>query len=202
VIGGEVKRISEAGSGKLGFAFGLGLVTALWSTNAGMKALFDALNVAYEEVETRGFIALNALSLLFTVATVGFISLSLGAMIVVPIVLTKLNLDFSWAGTLLSLLRWPVLLALIGVGLALLYRFGPAHKKPSWKWITPGSLFAALTWVAASLGFSYYAEHFGNYNKTYGTLGAAIGLMIWLWISAIVIMVGAELNAETAEKPG
>ena len=200
VIGDQVKRIAEAGSSKLGFAFAAGLLTALWSANAGMKALFDALNVAYQESETRGFLSLNALSLAFTIATIAFISVALGAMILLPLALSYLHLDYAWIGVLLSLLRWPLLLGVIVVGLALLYRYGAAHKKPSWKWVTPGSIFASVAWVAASAGFAYYAAHFGTYNETYGTLGAAIGLMFWLWISAIVIMVGAEINAETEQE--
>ena len=84
--------------------------------------------------------------------------------------------------------------------LAVLYRFGPALKKPAWRWVTPGSLFAVVLLIVASGGFAYYAAHFGSYNKTYGTLGAVIGFMTWLWISSIVVMVGAEINAEVESK--
>ncbi len=133
VIGGEVSRIAAAGPGKLGNGFGVGLMTALWSANAGMKALFDALNVAYEESETRGFFALNALSLGFTLATILFVSFAFGCMILLPLLLTRLHLDYAAVGIWLSLLRWPVLLAAIILGLAVLYRWGAAHKKPKWK---------------------------------------------------------------------
>jgi membrane protein len=171
------------------------MATSIWSANAGMKALFDALNVAYGEKESRGFIALNATSLAFTAGMLVFALFAISAAIVVPIVLKFVALGPAFE-TLLRWSRWPVLLGALALALALLYRFGPTRKKPRWRWITVGSAFAGLTWIAASAGFSWYAANFGSYNETYGTLGAVIGFMTWIWISVIVIMVGAELNAE------
>jgi membrane protein len=97
---------------------------------------------------------------------------------------------------LLSLLRWPVLLVLVIFGLAVLYRFGPSRERPRWQWISVGSIFAAAAWLLSSALLSLYLSNFANYDATYGSLGAAIGLMMWMWISAIVILLGAELNAE------
>jgi membrane protein len=194
IIGEQIQRIATEKNG-LGFAFALGLVTSLWSANAGMKALFDALNVAYGEKETRGFIKLNATSLAFTVGMLVFTIIALAAAVGVPLVLAALPLG-QWLTLALQWLRWPLLLVLLGVALALLYRFGPTRKKPRWRWITVGSSFACIAWVLASAAFSYYAGHFGSYNKTYGTLGAAIGFMTWIWISVIVVMIGAEINSE------
>ena len=196
VVGDQIKRIIGQGEGTLGFALALGLATSLWSANAGMKALFDALNVAYGEKETRGFLALNATSLAFTAGMLVFALLALGAAIVVPIALKYIPLG-SVAEGLVKWLRWPALLAVLIFGIALLYRFGPTRKKPRWQWISVGSGFAGIAWIVASAGFSWYAANFGSYNETYGTLGAAIGFMTWVWISVTVIMVGAELNAET-----
>ena len=200
VISEQVKRIAAQGSGKLGFAFLIGLGTAIWSANAGMKAMFDALNVAYEQTETRGFIHLNALSLGFTAGALVFVTLALGSIIVAPLLLDAFGIGSPIAADMLAVGRWIALMALIVLGLACLYRFGAARTEPAWKWVTPGSLFASVAWVIASVGFSFYAQKFGSYNQTYGTLGAAIGFMTWIWISAIVIMVGAELNVETEQQ--
>lgn len=194
IIGEQVQRIASARTG-LGFAFALGLLTSIWSANAGVKALFDALNVAYGEKETRGFVALNLTSLVFTAGLLLFAIVALAAAVGVPLALARLPLG-DWLALALNWLRWPLLLVLLGLALALLYRFGPTRKKPRWRWISVGSVFASIAWVIASAAFSYYAANFGSYNKTYGTLGAAIGFMTWIWISMIVIMIGAEINAE------
>lgn len=195
ILGEQIQRLSSEKTG-LGLALFIGLATSLWSANAGMKALFDALNVAYGEKEKRGFLALNATSLAFTGGMLLFALLALGAAVGVPVVLNYLPLG-AFGATALKFLPWPALLVALGVALALLYRFGPTREKPHWRWITPGSIFASVAWIVASAGFSYYAANFGSYNKTYGTLGAAIGFMTWIWISVIVIMIGAEINSET-----
>lgn len=195
IIGEQVKRIASQGGGTLGFSFAIGLVISLWSANAGMKAIIDALNIVYEEEEKRSFIALNAQSLAFTLGAILFIVLAIGGIVVMPVVLEFVGLG-STAETLLSLTRWPVLLLVVVAGLAVLYRYGPSRDKAEWKWVTPGGLLAAALWLAVSILFSWYVENFGNYNETYGSLGAVIGFMTWIWISTIVVLLGAELNAE------
>ena len=196
IIGEQVKRIASKPGGTLGFGFALGLGTALWSSNAGMKALFDALNIVYEEQEKRGFIKLNLQSLLFTVGAVAILILALVATAVLPHLLDFVGLG-QVVETLLSLLRWPILLVLIMGALAVLYRYGPSRETAEWRWVSTGSIGAAILWVVASMLFSWYAANFGSYNETYGSLGAVVGFMTWLWISTIVILLGAELNAET-----
>ena len=196
VIGDQVTRIAAQGSQTLGLAFLSGLALALWSANAGVKALFDALNVAYEVNETRGFIRLNAITLLFTLSGIVLVLAALSLAIVLPWVLEHFFFGYYGMATIMRWLTWPIGMAIALLLLAIVYRFGPAVKKPAWRWITPGSLFATIVLIVASGGFAYYAAHFGSYNKTYGALGAAIGFMTWLWISAIVVMVGAEINAE------
>lgn len=196
VIGDQVQRIVAQGDSTLGLAFLSGLAVALWSANAGVKALFDALNVAYEAEETRGFLRLNAISLLFTVSVIALALLGISSIVVLPWVLEHIFFGFAVVATILRWLSVPIAIAAALLILAVLYRFGPAIKKPAWRWVTPGSLFAVLFLIIASTAFAYYAAHFGSYNKTYGTLGAAIGFMTWLWISSIVVMAGAEINAE------
>lgn len=196
IVSDQVKRITSKGDTALGFAFFSGLAVSLWSSNAGMKAVFDALNVAYNEEERRNFFWLNVWSLGFTLATVLFGALALSAVVLIPIVLKFVGLGaltewIVWIG------RWPALLALTVTALALLYRFGPSRAHPRWRWISPGATVAALGWMIASMLFSWYVSSFGNYNETYGSLGAVIGFMTWLWISTTILLVGAELNAET-----
>src|SRR3954469_8960438 len=195
IIGEQVKRITSKGSGTFGFTFFSGLAISLWSANAGVKAVFDALNVAYGEEEKRSFIALNLRSLAFTLGMILFVLVAVGAIVVIPILLDFVGLGqvTEW---IISLARWPVLLGVIVLVLAVLYRYGPSRDTAQWRWISAGSLVAAVVWVAASMLFSWYVANFGNYNETYGSLGVAIGFMTWMWLSSTVILVGAELNAE------
>ncbi len=195
IVGEQVKRIASQGEGSLGFGFVAGLAVALWSSNAGMKAIFDALNVVYDEEEKRGFIKLNIQSLLFTVGAIVFLLTAIVATAVLPHLFDFIGLGQALEWTL-AILRWPLLLVLVVLGLAALYRWGPSRDKAEWKWVTPGSLVAAVLWLVGSMLFSWYAANFGSYNETYGSLGAVVGFMTWMWISTIVILLGAELNAE------
>lgn len=195
IIGEQVTRIASKGSGTLGLSFLIGLVVALWSANAGMKSIFDALNIVYEEEEKRSFIMLNMVSLGFTLGAIVFLLAALGVVVVVPIVLGYLGLE-TWSETLVSLLRWPALLIGIVLALALVYRYGPSRDNAKWRWITPGSLVASVLWLAGSMLFSWYVANFGSYNETYGSLGAVIGFMTWIWISTIIVLLGTEINAE------
>ena len=195
MVGEQVKRITSKGSGTLGFAFFSGLAISLWSANAGMKAMFDALNVAYDEDEKRGFIALNLRSLAFTLGAILFLVLALVGVVVVPVVLNFIGLGKA-AEWIISLARWPVLLAIVIGGLAVLYRYGPSRNNAQWRWISAGSILAAVVWVVGSMLFSWYVSNFGNYNETYGSLGAAIGFLTWIWLSTTIVLVGAELNSE------
>jgi len=194
LISDQITRIAGNNDGKLTFAFVFGLGLALWSANAGMKSIFDALNIVYDEDEKRGLIKLNLISLAFTLCAVIAMLTAIGAVVALPLVLTYLGLE-QQAG-LLPLLRWPALLVLVMLGLALLYRFGPSRRDAKWRWVTPGSIFASFAWLAISALFSLYLSKFTDYNATYGSLGAVIGLMMWIWLSVSVILVGAELNAE------
>ncbi len=191
----QLTRVSSKGSQTLGWTFLIGLAISLWSANAGMKSLFDTLNVIYGEREKRGLIKLNLVSLLFTLAGVAFALLAIGALVVLPIGLKYVGLSGN-ADVWLRGGRWPALVIVLTLALAVIYRFGPSREAPRWRWITWGSALAAVLWLAASALFSWYTANFGSYNKTYGSLGAVIGFMTWLWISAIVVLIGAEVDAE------
>jgi membrane protein len=191
----EITRIAGRSDGKLTFGFLLGFSIALWSANAGMKAIFDALNIIYDEEEKRGIIWLNVVSLFFTLCAIGGMLIAMGAVVVFPLVLAA----FGWSALdapLIAILRWPVMFAMVIVALAILYRYGPSRRIAKWRWISVGSVFAALSWLAVSSLFSWYLGNFANYNATYGALGAVVGLMMWMWLSTIVVLVGAELNSE------
>jgi membrane protein len=191
----QLTRVSSKGGQTLGLTFVIGLAVSLWSANAAMKSLFDTLNIVYNEREQRGFLKLNAISLLYTLAGVAFVLLALGAVVVIPVILKYLGLSDS-ADLLVRIARWPAMFVSLALALACIYRFGPSREAPRWRWITWGSVVATALWIIASALFSWYAASFGTFNKTYGSLGAIIGFMTWLWISAIVILLGAELDAE------
>ena len=195
ILRDQVSRLVENSNRSLSFGFLVGLVLTLWSTNAGMKGVIDALNVVYDEREKRGFIKLTLVAFAFTLGAIAFILFALSAIVVLPLVLNWVGIT-TQAGWFFSWLRWPALLVVIMIWLAVLYRYGPSREKAQWKWLSVGSIFAALAWLVGSAVFSWYLSNFANYDATYGSLGAAIGLMMWLWMSVIVILVGGEINAE------
>jgi membrane protein len=201
IVHDELRRLAANRGASLSIGFIVGLLVALWSANAGTKAIIDALNVAYGETEKRSFLRLNLISLIYTLIGMAALMLAVGAVVVIPVVLGRIGLG-SVAGTLVSILRWPILIALVLLGLAAVYRYLPCRPQPRWRWITAGSLFATVGWIAGSLLFSWYIANFGHYNATYGSLGAAIGMMTWMWISMIVVLVGAQLNAEIEQETG
>jgi membrane protein len=165
----------------------------LWSANAGIKAVFDALNATYQEREKRGFFRLNAVSLSFTLFGILLVVLALAAMVVLPRVLADIADATAW---IVEIGRWPVLLLAVGIAIDLVYRSGPSREKAKWRWLTWGSAFAVIAWLLMSLAFTWYAASFGRFNETYGSLGAVIGFMIWLWLSNVVLLIGAQINAE------
>lgn len=195
IITDQVHSLASNSNKALGSAAVLGLATSLWSANQGTKALFDALNVVYDEEEKRGFLLRTAVTLAFTMGGIVFVLLAMAAVVVVPIVLNFVGLS-GVGGLLLRILRWPVLLVALAALLAFIYRVGPSRESARWRWVTWGGGLAAVTWVLGSLAFSWYVSHFGSYDKTYGSLGAAVGFMTWMWLSAAVVLVGAEVNAE------
>ena len=196
LIAEQIALISGQGNQALGMAFVIGLLIALASANSGIAALFDALNVVYDEREKRSLLEFYATTFLFTLAGIGFVIVAISAVVLLPLVLKFVGLTTTteW---LLAILRWPVLFVTLVVSHACIYRYGPSRNDARWRWVTWGSLLGALLWMAASMLFSWYVATFDSYNKTYGSLGAGVGFMVWLWLSAVIVLLGGELNAET-----
>ena len=195
IVQDQIGRVLGKGNTTLGATFLFGLGLAVWSANAGIKAVIDALNVVYEEREKRSFIRLNLLSLAFTCGAIVALLLMVGAVVAVPLALGRVDLAPE-SQIIVGLARWPLLFVILLGVLGVLYRFGPSRRAARWEWLSVGTLAAALLWIAGSSLLSWYLSNFGNYDATYGSLGAAIGLMMWMWMSAIIVLCGAELNSE------
>jgi membrane protein len=194
LIGREMLRLATSHHASLSVAFVLGLVLSLWSANAGIAALFDGLNIAYDETEKRKFLRRRVFTYTCTVLALVFM-LAVSAVVVgAPIVAARLGLrgaDIWWLPVL-----WVLVFAFSVLGFELLYRFGPSREKARWQWLTVGGVCAAIAWLGGSLVFSAYVSNFSQYEATYGSLGAFVGFMVWIWYSVFVILLGAELNAE------
>ncbi len=199
IVAEQLQRLSSQANTSLGFALAGSLAVALWSTNNGMKALFEAMNVAYDEAEERSFIKLTLTSLAFTLGAI-FLLLTIVAVVVIlpavlPLILNTLGLG-SQVQLLVQVASGLILMVAALFGLSALYRWGPSRADAQWKWITPGATVSVLVGIIASVLFSWYVANFGTYNETYGSLGAVIGFMTWLWIMVTFIITGGELNAE------
>jgi membrane protein len=201
LIRGEATRIVEQGGGALSATLIIGLLISLWSANAGMKAIIEGLNVAYGEREKRSFLYLNLQSLALTLGAMAALLVIIAGLAIVPLVLAAVAPGPAVAA-LVTIGRWPLLLAMVITGMALLYRFGPSRDMPEWRWISWGSAVAAIVWLVGSMLFSWYVANFGEYNATYGSLGAVIALLTWLWLSTTVVLLGAQLNAEIEHQTG
>lgn len=194
LLGDAMVRLADTHKAKLSIAFVLGLLLSLWSARAGMAALFDALNVAYDETERRPYVHRAALTYAFTAGLILYAAL-------VALVLVGIPLVFSLTGLaalniLLTPLRWLAVYGLTALAFAGAYRYGPSRAEPRWRWVWTGAAVAAALWLAGSAAFSFYVNGVAHYDATYGPLGGVIAFLVWLWLSALVFLVGAEFNAE------
>lgn len=191
----QLERLIAQDPASLSRGFIIGLAVALWSANNGIKTLFEAMNIAYGEQEQRSFIKLNLVAFCFTVGAV-FIGITLIVAVgVVPVIMRIFGLS-SFSDTLIASLRWPVIFFLIVGSIAMIYRYGPSRNRARWRWVIFGAILTAFVWLGASIGFSWYLQNFANYGATYGSLGAVIGFMMWVWVSSVIFILGAEINAE------
>lgn len=193
-FGQEMMRLATTHHASLSTAFGVSLALSIWSANAGMKALFDGLNIAYDEPEKRGYVRRTLITLGFTAGAVVFMLLVSGLMVGAPIAFQWLGLrgvDLWWLP-----LVWVMVFAIAVTAFSVVYRYGPSREHARWRWVTWGGVFAAAAWIVGSVAFSAYVGNFAHYDRTYGSLGAFVGFMVWLWFSIFMVLLGAELNAE------
>jgi len=195
LVDSELERLIQQRTDLLSLTFATTFAIAIYIVNSAIQGLFDALNVIYGEREKRGFIRLYATSLVFTFAGLVFVILLLNVVIGVPLVLGLLPLG-PLAGWIVAILPSVALFFVANIGIAALYRYGPSRTPAMWRWISPGSIAAAIVWIIVSAGFSYYLSVFANYSATYGSLGAIAAAMMWAYISTFILLVGAELDAE------
>jgi membrane protein len=194
IVTEQARKVAAGGTGLSLAAIG-GILFALYSASKGMKALIEGLNIIYDEEEKRGFLKLNLVALALTLAVMVAMLVALGLIIVAPALLGSLGLG-SIVQTLVDLLRWPVLFVGVMLVLAALYRYAPSRAEPRWRWVSWGAGLATAVWLVGSVGFSIYVSNFASYNETYGSIGAVIILLMWFWLSAFIVLLGAELNAE------
>jgi membrane protein len=195
LISTQLHSVVSAGNKRLGLSAVISIVIALWSAGAGVRALMTALNIAYREEEKRGYVTFYGTAFAFTVGLVIAAMVAILVVVALPVVLQFLPLG-DLAQVMIKLLTWLIMAVMIIVGLGVLYRYGPSRQPAKGRWISWGAVVAAVLWLLVSLLFSVYAANFANYSATYGTLSAVIALLMWFWLSAFVILVGAELNAE------
>jgi membrane protein len=184
----------DANDGGLTLGLVASLLATLWATSGGMQALMTGINMIYGVRETRNYLRLKGTALGLTLGALIAAALAIFLVAAFPVLLDWLGLDAVTA-VAAQAARWIMLIVLVGTGLSVMYRFGPAPHRARWHWITPGNVTAVALWLAASLGFSVYVSSFGSYNKTYGALAAVIVLLMWLYLSAVVILLGAEIDA-------
>ncbi len=196
VVADHLSRFVEQGAPTLGTALLISLAIAIWSSSSGVKALIQAMNVAYGESEKRGFINVNLLALGFTLSGVLAALVTIACVVAVPALVALANVGWG-AEWLVQLGAYVVLAVLLLVVLAVLYRYGPSRHRAKWRWITPGAVLAVVLIATVSALFSWFTANFANYDRTYGSLGGLIGFLTWVWICVTAVILGAELNAET-----
>jgi membrane protein len=194
ILNAQIVKLVSTSSGTLGWAGVVSVAVALWSARAGVGAMMHGLNVVYRK-EARTSLRHYIRALLLTVALVAVGIVALATVVVAPVALTFVPLGPA-AFIVTDILRWTIAVAVIFCGIGLLFRFGPNRKGSRTDFLTPGSVFAAFSWAGVSIAFSYYVANFGNYNEVYGSIGAVIAMLVWLWISSFLVLLGAALNAE------
>jgi membrane protein len=191
----QLQAIVTAPRAKLGLGLIVGLGVALWGARSGVVTLITALNIAYEEEEKRSLLRFQLAAMAMTLGTVVFAIVALTMIALVPALIGFLPFPEAWK-TGVSLVRWPILGVLVAIGLAAVYRFAPARTKPKWRWVSWGASLATGLWILGSVAFSVYVSKFGNYDKTFGSLGAVVILLTWFYLSSFAVLMGASLNAE------
>jgi len=199
LIGDQMRAVASTSSSSLGWGLILSLGGALFAASGGVQNLIKAVNIAYDEEETRGFLKLRGLALLLTLGGVLFVAVAVGLVAVLPVVFDAVGLGgLALVGAQIA--RWVGLLVFVMVALAIVYRLAPDRDDPTFTWVALGSVVATVLWLVGSLGFSLYVSNFGSYGKTYGALAGVVVLLLWLFLTSLMVLIGAEINSETEQQ--
>lgn len=191
IVGDQMTRLATQRPAELSIAFALSVLLSLWTASLGIRVLVDALNVTYEEKERRPYLLRIITTYSFTFAALVFMAVVTAVLVAAPLVLNQIG-----AGELLIPLRWLVLYVLVAGAFAILYRYGPSRRWAQWRWVAVGAMLAAAVWMGGSLGYSWYVNNVARFQITYGSLGAVVGFLVWIWFSVMALLLGAEVNAE------
>lgn len=195
IIIGQASEVAGSREGGLGLAALAGVLIAIYSSSKGIRSMTTGLNIAFGVSEQRNIFVQYALTILMTVMLIVGLLIAIASTVVLPAVFAVLPFP-GQTETIVSLLRWPILAGFAIFGLSLIYRYGPNRPRPRWRWITPGAVVACVLWVGGSMLFALYVRNFASYNETFGSLGGVVILLMWLWLSAFIILLGAEIDAE------
>jgi membrane protein len=195
IVTDQLTRLTSTPNTTLSITLVFSLVVALWSSSAGINALFEAMNIAYDEAEKRNYFVRTATALAFTFGALVAAAVFLATVVVIPLIFDALYLPkgLEW---LIRIASYLLMLGLTFFGVSALYRWGPSRREAKWRWVSPGAIFTVVSVAIVSLLFSWYASTFANYSATYGSLGALVGMLTWIWLSVIILITGAELNSE------
>lgn len=194
IVSRQAVQVAESGSAA-GWGAALGFALALWGAAKGVKTLMEGMNIAYGAEEDRNMIVFNLVALGLTLFLLVGLAIALALAVVAPAVAVAMSFA-PWLEAVMRFAPWPILLVLTILALAVLYRYGPSRRDTPWRWITPGAIAATLIWLVGTAMFSIYVANFGTYNATYGALGGVVVLLVWLWLSAFAVLLGAEFNSE------
>lgn len=199
MLTGELHSLASGSHGALSFGAVSGLLLALWSASRGMSGLISALDIAYGQKETRGFVRFNLVAIVLTIGAVigGLVAIALLGVLPPTIQLLGLGVAAKWIALVVE---WPLLIVMMIVGLALLYRYGPDRDEPQWRWVSPGAIVATMLWILASIAFTVYVANFNSYDKTYGSLGGAVIILTWLYLTSFVVLFGAVINEQSEQQ--
>lgn len=195
LLSDQLETISEQSSGSLSFGVFVGVALSIWTASGAVGQLVNTINIAYDEEETRSWFYRKGLALGLTLGAVVFVAFAVFVVVGFPALIDETGLGIG-TRRLLNILIWPFLALSFGGALAVLYRVAPDRSAAHWKWVSVGSIFAIVAWVLVTLGFRIYVSSFGSYNETYGSLAAVVVMLLWLWLTAVIVLLGAEINAE------
>lgn len=196
IIQNQIDKFTSTSGKTLGWGTAIGILFSIWSANKGIKSLFTGVDIAYNTESTRGFFKQNGLTLLFTFGAIILVILSMALIVAFPAFVDQIGLP-SQIASLISWLRWVVLAIIVVFFLCLVYMYAPARPRPEFRWVLLGAALATFLWLIASWGFSYYVSNFGSYGEIYGSISAVVVLMLWLFLTSFIILMGAEVNAVT-----